>query len=54
MNNAEVGCDSQGGQEEEQFVDVVKEDMNLLRVTEEDADERVEWWQMIGCGHPKG
>lgn len=49
VSDAEVGSDCQGGQE--QFVDVVKEDMN---VTEEDADERVGRWQMIGCFHPKG
>lgn len=50
MNDAEVGSDSQG-EEEEQFVDVVREDMNLLGVTAEDADERVGQWQMMGCGH---
>lgn len=54
MSDAEVGSDSQGGQEEESFVNVVKEDVNLLGVAEEDADERVGRWQMIGCFHPKG
>lgn len=41
MNDAEVGTDRQERQEKEQFVDVVTEDMKLLGVTEEDADERV-------------
>lgn len=54
MNDAVLGTDRQGGQEEEQSVDAVTEDMELLGVTEEDANERVRRWQMIGCGHPKG
>lgn len=54
MNDVVLGTDRQGGQEEEQSVDAVTEDMELLGVTEEDANERVRRWQMIGCGHPKG
>lgn len=54
MNDAVLGTDRQGGQEEEQFGDVVTEDMKLLGVTQEDANERVIRWQRIGCGHPKG
>lgn len=41
MNDAVLGTDRQGGQEEEQSVDAVTEDMELLGVTEEDANERV-------------
>lgn len=33
-------------------MDVVKEDMKLVGVGEEDAEERVGWRQVIYCGSP--
>lgn len=35
-------------------MDAAKVDMKLVGVREEDAEERDEWRQMIGCGPPKG
>lgn len=35
-------------------MDAVKEDMKLIGVRGEDAEERDGWRQMIGCGPPKG
>lgn len=32
------------------FIDVVKEDMKLVGVREEDAEYRVRWRHLIGCG----
>lgn len=36
------------------FIDVVKEDMKLVSVREEDAEYRVRWRHLIGCGDRKG
>ena len=33
-------------------MDVMKEDMKLLGVREDDAEDRVGWRQMIHCGEP--
>lgn len=32
-------------------MDVVKEDMTLVDVREEDVEDGVGWRHMIGCGH---
>ena len=42
------------GRPKRRFMDVVKEDMKLVGVREEDAEDRVRWRQMICCGVPKG
>lgn len=34
------------------FMDVEKEDMKLVRVREEDTEDRVRWRQIICCGDP--
>lgn len=39
-----------GGQGEEKR-DLVKEDMRLVGLREEDAQDGVRWRHMIGCGH---
>ena len=40
------------GRPKRRFMDVVKEDMKLVGVTEEEAQNRVRWRQMIRCGDP--
>lgn len=35
-------------------MDVVKEDMKLVGVGEDDAKVRVRWRHVIGCGHTAG
>ncbi|KAF7647373.1 hypothetical protein LDENG_00173260 [Lucifuga dentata] len=40
------------GRPKRRFMDVVKEDMKLVGVREEEAEDRVRWRQMIGCGDP--
>ena len=37
---------------ERRFTDVVKEDMAVVEVTEEDADDRTKWRWKICCGDP--
>lgn len=34
------------------FMDAVKEDMQRVCMTEEEARDRVRWWQMIRCNDP--
>ena len=41
------------GRPKRRFMDVVKEDMKLVGVREEDADDRVRWRWMICCGDPE-
>lgn len=42
-----------GGGARSRFMDVVKEDMELVGVRGEDAEDcRVRWRRMIGCDHP--
>lgn len=43
-----------GGRAEGRFMAVVKEDMKLVGVREQDAEDRLWWRQVIGCGHPEG
>ncbi|KAF3697472.1 hypothetical protein EXN66_Car013152 [Channa argus] len=38
------------GRAKRRFMDVVREDMKLVGVREEDAEDRVRWRQMIRCG----
>ena len=38
------------GRPKRRFMDVVKEDMLVVDVTEEDAEDRERWKQMIRCG----
>ena len=33
-------------------IDVVREDMAVVEVTEEDAEDRTEWRWIIRCGDP--
>ncbi|KAF7667879.1 hypothetical protein LDENG_00044320 [Lucifuga dentata] len=40
------------GRPKRRFMDVVKEDMKLAGVREEEAEDRVRWRQMIRCGDP--
>ncbi|KAF7655893.1 hypothetical protein LDENG_00048720, partial [Lucifuga dentata] len=40
------------GRPKRRFMDVVKEDMKLVGVREEEAEDRVRWRQMIRCGDP--
>ncbi|KAF7651992.1 hypothetical protein LDENG_00102870 [Lucifuga dentata] len=40
------------GRPKRRFMDVVKEDMKLVGVREEEAEDRVRWRQMIRCGEP--
>lgn len=41
-----------GGRAERRFTAVVKEDMKLVGVRERDAEDRLWWRQVIGCGNP--
>ncbi|KAF3699483.1 hypothetical protein EXN66_Car015170 [Channa argus] len=38
------------GRPKRRFMDVVREDMKLVGVSEEDAEDRVRWRHMIHCG----
>ncbi|KAF7655665.1 hypothetical protein LDENG_00052730 [Lucifuga dentata] len=40
------------GRPKRRFMDVVKEDMKLVGVREEEAEDRVRWRQLIRCGDP--
>ena len=40
------------GRPKRRFMDVVREDMKLVGVREEDAEDRVRWRHMIHCGDP--
>ncbi|KAK2913101.1 hypothetical protein Q8A73_007214 [Channa argus] len=40
------------GRPKRRFMDVVREDMKLVGVSEEDAEDRVRWRHMIRCGDP--
>ncbi|KAF7645989.1 hypothetical protein LDENG_00195280 [Lucifuga dentata] len=40
------------GRPKRRFMDVAKEDMKLVGVREEEAEDRVRWRQMIRCGDP--
>ena len=40
------------GRPKRRFMDVVKEDMKLVGVRDEDEEDRVRWRQMIHCGDP--
>ena len=39
-----------GGKPMRRFMHVVKEDINLTDVREEDAEDRVKWRRTISCG----
>ncbi|KAF7649500.1 hypothetical protein LDENG_00140040, partial [Lucifuga dentata] len=45
-------CKRPRGRPKRRFMDVVKEDMKLVGVREEEAEDRVRWRQMIRCGDP--
>ena len=34
------------------FIDVLKENMHVVGITEEDAGHRVRWRRVISCGDP--
>ena len=40
------------GRPKRRFIDVVKEDMKVVGVREEDTEDRVRWRQLIRCGDP--
>ena len=40
------------GRPKRRYMDAVKEDMRAVGVTEEDAEDRGRWKQMIRCGDP--
>ena len=40
------------GRPKRKFVDVVKEDMAEVEVTEEDTEDRINWRRQIRCGDP--
>ena len=40
------------GRPKRRFVDVVKEDMAEVEVTEEDTEDRINWRRQIRCGDP--
>lgn len=40
------------GRPKRRFTDVVMEDMQVVGATEEDAEDRKRWKQMIRCGDP--
>ena len=40
------------GRKKRRCMDVVKEDMAEVEVTEEDAEDRSNWRWKIGCGDP--
>ena len=48
----ELSSRSPRGRLKERFMDVVKENMKLVGVREEDAEDRVRWRWMIRCGDP--
>ena len=41
------------GRPKRRFMDVAKEDMNIVSVREQEAEDRVGWRQMIGCSNPR-
>ena len=43
---------SKRGRPKRRFMDVVKEDMAEVEVTEEDTDDRRNWRKKIRCGDP--
>ena len=40
------------GRPKKRFMDVVKEDMKVVGVRKEDAEDRVRWRRIICCGDP--
>ena len=40
------------GRPKRRFMDAVKEDMNLVGVVEDDAQDRARWRRLIRCGDP--
>ena len=40
------------GRPRRRFMDVVKEDMKVVGAREQDAEDRVRWRTLIGCGDP--
>ena len=49
----DVGDGAARQEEKRRSVDVVREDMQVAGVTEEDAEARKRWKRMIRCGDPK-
>lgn len=41
------------GRRKRRFVDVVKENITRVGVTEEDTRHRVKWRKVLHCGNPK-
>ena len=40
------------GRSKRRFIDMVREDMQVVGATEEDAENRKRWKQVIRCGDP--
>ena len=52
MLSCELPCRRPRGRPKRRFMDVVKEDMKLVGVREEDTGDRLRWKQLIRCGDP--
>ena len=50
MMRLELPARRSRGRPKKRFMNVVKEDVKLVGVTEKDAEDRVRWRQMILCG----
>ena len=52
MMKMELPCRRRRGRPKRTYIDVVKEDMTVVGVTEEDTRDRKKWRRMIRCGDP--
>lgn len=52
MLKMELLCKRKGGRPGRRFMDVVREDMQVVGATKEDAEDRERWKQMIRSGDP--
>ena len=52
MLRMELSGKRKRGRPKRRFMDVVKEDMAEVEVTEEDTEDRSNWRWKIGCGDP--
>jgi hypothetical protein len=52
MLNLELPGKRARGRPKRRFMDVVKEDMKVVGVRGEEAEDKARWRQMIRCGDP--
>ena len=52
MLRLEVPGKSRRGRPKRKLIDVVREDMWVISVTQQDARDRVKWKKMLCCGDP--